>query len=144
MATIDFDSLNFKEKLKNIFTFDLIRLQKLLEISQSMILGLVCGFYMGYLIDHLFPVYVESENKSNIKLFMEVMLQMIVLGIGAYYIKKILRLIPFLFKLSSDYVPSLKKEGLLGLNVGMGLIFVSNQTNLREKLVALRERMFGE
>ena len=56
---INFVDLSFGDKLKNIFTFDVIRIQKLLEISQHMIIGLFVGFYLGYLIDQIFQDIIQ-------------------------------------------------------------------------------------
>ena len=143
MSDTDYDDLIFSKKLKNILTFDMIRLQKLLEISQNMIIALFCGYFLGYFIDQLFPAYVEEENKPISTLIIEVIGQVIVLGISTYYIKKVLQLIPFLFKLSKSYVPSKKGESLVGINIGLGLIFVNNQTNFRAKLTRIRNLMFN-
>ena len=139
----DFSSLSFDEKIKNIFTFDTVRIQKLLEICQHMISALAVGFFLGYLIDHMFPPFVEDENKATSKLIIEVVGQSVVLAITTYYVKKIMRLIPFLFKFTKNYTPSLKGEGMYGINIGLGLLYVTNQTNYRAKLTELRIRILG-
>ena len=108
-----------------------------------MITSLIAGFLLGYLIDHIFPPYVEEENKSTKSLILEVFAQSIVLAISIYYTKKIMRLIPFLFKFTNSYTPSLKGEGMYGINIGLGLVYVTNQTNFRAKLTELRIRLLG-
>lgn len=138
-----FESLSFNEKIKNLFTFDMIRLQKLLEISQNVIISMVVGFFLGYLVDHMFPPYVNNENKSIGVLVLEVISQAVVLAISMYYAKKIMRLIPFLFNFDNNYIPSMKGENMLGINIGMGILFVTNQTHFKAKLTALRQRILG-
>ena len=73
----------------------------------------------------------------------KILLQIILIVIFSYYIQKIVILIPFLFPLTKGYIPSMKNESIIGISLAMSMIYVSIQTNFKNKLLLLKERTFN-
>lgn len=126
------------DNLERLLRFDLVRASKLLEISQYSIVLFFLGFYAGSFIDNVLPKY--DEKMSDLELFRDLILQLVMISVSAYYIKKITALIPFMFSLTSSYVPSKKGEAAFGGALAMAIIFVSVQKNFIKKIGLLHER----
>jgi hypothetical protein len=140
-ALVNFDQLNFSGKVKNILTMDSIRAQKLLEIGQFTAIAMALGFVLSYAIEKLFPAYDATKSAKRIAL--ELLGQALVIGFVTYYIRKIIRLVPFLFKFTDNYVSSLKGESTFGLTIGLGIVMVANMANFRAKIDRLRALTFN-
>ena len=128
--------------MTEIFKFNLNTIQQFLYIAQNIIISFTIGFYLGHYIDHIFPRYNEIEDLNNFKLTIEILGQIILLTIISHYLKHILRKIPFLFKFSNNFV-ALPKNNLIGIDMGLGLVYISNQTNMLEKIKELRNNIFN-
>lgn len=137
-----FADMTVQEELKHMMKVDAIRVQKFLEISQSMLVAIFLGFVGSHYVERLFPQYREEDNKSAWRLILEVCGQSIVLGIMVFYLKKIMRMIPFMFKFTDDYNPSQTKDNM-GVTLGLSVILVSSQLNYRAKLNRIREIVFN-
>jgi hypothetical protein len=128
----------FNYNFNRLVRFDLVRASKLLEIIQSVLVIFVIAFYAGSAIDRFFAP--ASENMSNMELMRDLGLQLALIVVSAYYIKKIAVLIPFMFSLTSEYVPSKKGEATFGSAIAMAIIFVSVQKNFASKISLLQRR----
>lgn len=124
--------------LEKLLRFDLIRVSKLLEISEYVVVTFVMGFYTGSFIDYMMPKF--DPEMSDFNLIKDIVLQMILIAISTYYIKKISALIPFVFSLSPKYIPSKKGEAQFGAAIGMTIVFISVQKNFIKKIDLLYNR----
>ena len=137
---------DFKKNVERLFRFDLIRVSKLLEITQYTIITFILAFFSGVLIDKIFYIDIKTETIdtiSNVELVSKILLQILLIVIISYYIQKIVILIPFLFPLTKNYIPSMKNESIIGISLAMTMIYMSIQTNFRNKLLLLKERLFN-
>ena len=101
---------DFKKNVERLFRFDLIRVSKLLEITQYTIITFILAFFSGVLIDKIFYIDIKTETIdtiSNVELVSKILLQILLIVIISYYIQKIVILIPFLFPLTKNYIPSI-------------------------------------
>lgn len=132
-------------KIETLLRFDLIRASKLLEISQASVISLILSIYAGVSLDKLFGSVFDSNRKLNdismIRLLYETILQFVAVIIMAYYVGKIVEVIPFMFSLTSDYTPGKKGETKRGIAIGTKIIFVLVQSNMTIKIKELARRM---
>lgn len=124
----------------SILNMDAIRISKFLEQIQYAIIAFVIAFFVGSFTDRLFPLQKNIEEISNLELWRDILLQMCVIIISAYYISKIARTVPFFFSLTKDYVISAHGESAAGAGLAMALIFVNVQKNFQKRLSLLRDR----
>jgi len=106
----------------------------------------VCVF-IGIGINELYPI---SDNE---KVGMTVVLgcmQMVMVIIGVYYVRgltRLTRLIPFFLRFSSKYNPFHKSkdgEGLVGATIAMGLLLMSTQSNMKDRIKKLKGLVTGD
>lgn len=127
--------------LERLTRFDLIRVSKLLEMSQDAIIIFAISFYVGSALDRFFhnlkPV---DDNMSNMELIGILLAQFVSIVIVAYYIRKIVDVVPFFLSLSSQYVSNQKNEAESAAGLAMSIILVSVQKNFASKLSLLKSR----
>ena len=117
------------KNLERLVRLDKIRLLKLLEILQFSIISFSLGLFIGNYINDLFPKFDARQNKYTI------LLEMSVLIIVSYYIKKLASIVPFCCgSFSKKYVPSLHNENSIGMTMGLTFVFITTQTNLKNKI----------
>jgi hypothetical protein len=135
------------ERIRSLFLFNEVRLMELLETVQFGIGYLVVGFIAATILDYSFPHY--KEDISTEELFLEVLLQGILLAITIFYVRKIVKIMPFLFMLNIDingdgkidkYSPYLASE--YGGEVMIALVMIGGQFNLIKKLDLLSRRLY--
>lgn len=130
--------------IKNIFDFSLIRLFKLLEINQYMLISFLLTLLLGPTIERLFPIL--NKNKSTLKLLFEIIFQLIFITTSIYYIKKISSHFPFFFKplisyYNIPYIISKKKEAMYGIILGSAYM-IEKQYELKEKIEEVVNRIY--
>jgi hypothetical protein len=128
--------------VERLLRFDTVRVSKLLEQIQFAVIVFVIAFFIGSMIDKLFPVQKDVENISNLNLYKDLFLQLCLITISAYYITKIAKVIPFFFSLSQNYVPSSHGENMAGANLAMVIIFVGVQKNFQTRIGILKNRFY--
>jgi hypothetical protein len=128
-------------EVERLLRFDTVRVSKLLEQIQFAVIVFVIAFFIGSMIDKLFPVQKE-ENISNFDLYKDLFLQLCLITISAYYITKLAKVIPFFFSLSEKYVPSSHGENMAGANLAMVIIFVGVQKNFQSRIAILKNRFY--
>jgi hypothetical protein len=128
--------------VERLLRFDTIRVSKLLEEVQSAIIVFVIAFFIGSMTDRLFPIPQNVEKISNLDLFRDLLLQLALIVVSAYYINKIAKVIPFFFSLNEKYVPSLHGESLAGAGLAMAIIFVGVQKNFQTRIGILKNRFY--
>lgn len=138
---------HIQERIRSLFLFDEIRVMELLETIQFGVGYLVVGFLAGTVLDYSFPHYKEDTSTKD--LFFEVLLQGILLAIAVFYVRKIVKIMPFLFVLHTDingdgrvgkYHPYLATE--YSGEVMIALVMLGAQFNLIKKLDLLSRRLY--
>lgn len=129
---------HIKKNFKRLIRFDSVRFQKILEIGQYMFLSMILSSFLSDIIDNSMGKY--EENMSNSKLIRDILIQSIFIILGTYYIPKIVYVVPFIFQYG-DYVPSKKNESKIGIAVALAMGFRAFQSNFKDKLKALKERL---
>jgi hypothetical protein len=89
-----------------------------------------------------FPAF--DKTKSTVELMLEVLGQTIFLAICVFYIRKLVKTVPFLFYIPGKraYNPYLSTE--FHGEIVVSVIFITLQTNLVKKLEELSKRIVGE
>ena len=122
-----------------------IRVTELLESIQYGVLYLIVGFATGVTLDYSFPNYNE-QTKTSV-LFTEVALQCLLLIILVFYIRKLVKIVPFLFVIDfsgsgkSSYKPYEASE--YGGEIIIAIVLLGAQFNLIKKLDLLSRRFYS-
>lgn len=135
-------SLEKRNSIESLLSVDTIRISKLLEQIQFAIIVFIIAFFVGSTTDKLFPIQKDFENISNFDLYKDLLLQLSLIVISSYYITKIVKLIPFFFKLSDQYIPSSHGESMAGAGLAMAIIFVGVQKNFQTRITILKNRFY--
>ena len=90
----------FNKRLKKFIAFDGIRLHKIGRLTQNCFLYLIFTFVIGLLLNDIFPKF--DNEKTNNKIILEIIGQMLVLAILIFYLRKIVLLFPYAFTKFAD------------------------------------------
>lgn len=132
---------NFKKQLNSLLKFDSIRILKLLEMIQYSIIGFILTLFFGNIINDIFFFKYDIQKLTNFELLYNVLIELIIIVILLYYIRKIVLLIPFLFLfLNKKYIPSKKNEASIGYIVGIGFILNNTINRLTLKIEEIDRR----
>ena len=132
---------NYKDLVSNLLEFNNIRIQKLLHMSQNAVITAIFSFMVGISIDKLFDI---KEKESNNELVLKGLIQLIIIIIGVYYLRKLTKFIPFLLRFTESYNPFHKSkdgENLMGSTIAIVIFFVSTQKNLQERIDILMKKV---
>jgi hypothetical protein len=135
---------HIRERSEKLFLTNEIRVNELLESIQYGVLYLVFGFGLGVTLDYSFPHYNEQVKTST--LFLEVAIQSLLLIILTFYLRKLIKIIPFLFMIDftgmgvSKYKPYESQE--YGGEVMIAIVLLGAQFNLIKKLDLLSRRFY--
>jgi len=127
----------FDNRLKKLTTFNKIRLYKLLEISQYIILYLLISIPVSVVLEEIFPDV--DESKPIWKIMIEIIAQMVIMGILIFYLMKIVKLVPFIFMSDKSYIEHkiFEYEGTITIS----LVMLGTQKNLVSKIHIIRKRI---
>ncbi len=121
-----------KGRWRTLVAFDDVRLMQVLELVQYSFLYFFVAFVAGSFLDNIFPDY--NEKTEWWKVLFEVLGQGILLIIMAFYIRKIVKLVPFAFVLKgSSFKPYMTSEYHGDMMIG-AIVFVAVQINLLRKI----------
>lgn len=136
-----------KMRIEKLLLLDEVRVMEILESLQFGIAYLVVGFTTGSLVDWAFPAY--NEEKGFLEVFYEVVLQCVLLIIVVFYIRKIVKVMPFLFVINFDingdgkirpYHPYSSTE--YSGEIMIALAVVGSQFNLIKKFELLSRKAY--
>lgn len=127
------------DNLGKVFRINNIKIQKFLEMSQYVFISYWLGNMFGAALDAIYPEL--DETKPLWQLFIEVSLELMLLTIIVYMVKRISDLIPFCCKYTASYVPGKFGENTTGLLMGAGLMWAVTQTKLKSKMVYLTQEL---
>ena len=135
------------ERIQSLFLFNEVRVMEILESLQFGLGYLIVGFFAGTILDYSFPKFEENEPTS--KLFTDVLFQCLLLIIMVFYIRKIVKIMPFLFVLNVDINRNGKVDGYrayeateYGGEVMIAVAILGAQFNLIKKLDLLSRRLY--
>mgnify|MGYP001271281745 CR=1 FL=1 len=124
------------KNVRRLLKHDTIRMLKILEILQYAMLASILSLGVSYIVNRYAPKL--DKKKGKFRILLEILAQLALLIFLAYYITKIVEIIPFIGQgISSKYIPSKKGESDIGVNLGLAYIYVASQVNLNEKIVYL-------
>jgi hypothetical protein len=133
---------HIRERTEKLLLNNSVRVNELLESIQYGILYLIAGFGGGVILDYSFPAY--NEQIPTGRLFLEVTIQCLLLTVLTFYLRKLVKIVPFLFLTSltgpSSYKPYTSEE--YGGEVMIALVFLGAQFNLIKKLDLLSRRFY--
>lgn len=132
----------FKEEVSSLFEVSHVRIQKILHMFQNAILTIIISIYVGGLINK--PFTELNRVKSDVVMIGEITLQIMLVILAVYYIRKFTRLVPFLLHYTKSYDPEHRSkdgEGLIGATIAFALAFFSTQTKIKDKIKYIAEKM---
>lgn len=138
---------HIQERVRSLFLFNEVRVMELLETIQFGLGYLFVGFIAGTLLDYSFPGYKEDIDTQT--LFFEVLFQGILLAIAVFYVRKIVKIMPFMFVLHTDingdgkidkYHPYMATE--YSGEVMIALVVIGAQFTLIKKIDLLSRRLY--
>ena len=118
---------HFISRVRKLFNMNTVRLNEITETVQYVILYGIVTFYIG-----------------TWELMLEVLGQTIVLAVAVFYIRKLVKAVPFLFYIPGRHIyrPYMSTE--FHGEIVISIIFITLQTNLIKKLEELSKRIVGE
>jgi len=138
----------FKMRLASLFQFDEIRVMQIMENIQYGLIYFLLGFAFGTLIDSAFPQFDEKVPVENTVI--QVILQAVAVIIAVFYIKKIAKLIPFMFVLNWDldgdgHVNTYKPYRAMEYNgnITIGLVLLASQFNFIKKIDLISREIYS-
>ncbi len=137
----------FKSRWDSLFSLNEIRVMEIFEIIQYGSLYLIASFITGFGLDVLFQKYEEEQTTK--KLVIEVILQTIAILLTVFYIRKIVKLVPFMsvinFDLNGDgKIPAYRPYETAAANgdIIIVLVFFATQLNYIKKITELSMRFY--
>lgn len=132
-------------RLHSLFEMDDIRIMQLLESFQYGLGYIVVSFIAGCTVDILFPTF--DENKDNRTLFLEILLQSLALILVVFYVRKIVKILPFLFVITRDGKPAAPEfrpyeAPEYNGEVMIAVILIGSQFNLIKKIDLMSRRIY--
>ncbi len=132
----------FLQQLNELFLFDNTRLNQIIELIQYSTTYSISTILLGLGMNVTFPAY--DDTIGTWRLFGEIILELIVLTIAVFYIRKLNQLIPFLFYVNDGitaYKPYLTTE--YQGEIALSIIFVGVQFRLVRKLSLFAKRLLN-
>ncbi len=131
-----------KTRWNKLISFSDIRGMEILESLQYGLIYSFLAFMVGVSIDWVFPDFNEETKTSTLTI--EVILQSLIVILAVFYLRKLVKVVPFLFIFhwpgASKYRPYESTE--YGGEVILSLIFFATQFNLIKKLDLLSRRYY--
>ena len=138
---------HFKERAASLLSFNEIRAMQIMETLQYGFLYALLGFFIGAGLDTAFPRF--DEKKSAFDVMVEATGQALCFIVLIFYLRKVVKLVPFLFVLQWD----INGDGKLGAyrpyktmeysgEITVGLVLISSQINLLKKIDLLSRELY--
>ena len=81
-------------KFRDLISIDKHRFNELYEILQYSVIYMIISFFWGFYLNRMFPPL--DEEKSNIQILSEIVLQAVAIALSIFYIRKLCQMIPLL------------------------------------------------
>jgi len=125
-------------KFSSLFEFGHIRFEKLLDLAQSSVEVGVFSLLIASIFNKL--SFILQENDAKIIIFAKILIEMIIIVILIYYIRKVTNIIPFMFHYTDKYKLNWKSkdgETMIGTTVAFALIFLTLVSKTKAKIIFL-------
>jgi hypothetical protein len=147
-----------REALRSLFQHDCVRLSRLFETVQASALYGVLVLFLGAAIDrafqNLYPVrrrdYAEGAapparltGGEFVRTLFVALAQVAVSAVGAFYVRRLVELVPFLNLCPKKYISALGVSEVLSGEMAIALVFVGVQLDLVWQLERLRTYIVG-
>ena len=129
------------DTIKSALSVDSNQIMKLLEISQYSLIGFWVAAFFGSLLDSV--VNDLDEEAPLWRIILEISLNLVILALLLYYIKKLTKYIPFCCKFNKGYQAGKTGGITIGLTMGAGLMFTITQTKLKSKMLFVKDKIEG-
>ena len=132
--------------IERLTRFDDIRIMKLTEIIYYTLISLLLTIFTANLLesDSLYFIFkkYDYEKEDTYLLIKDIIIDVSILTIYIYYLKKILSCVPFVLNpLVPKYKSGMKNEIATGIILGSGIILYTSLTTIKEKLKVLNIRV---
>jgi len=134
--------LNYKKleiNWERLIRFDEIRFYKLVEIAYYSIISFLLAIFLGPILNILTPKLNDKDKDNFVYILIESAINFALILIVAYYIYKIVRVIPFFLNFSDKYVSSLKGENEAALGFVIGIILYGSQKRLTKNIKRIEQ-----
>lgn len=134
---------HFYDRLHKLTTFDTIRINDIFESTQYGILYAIAAFIVGGTLNLLFAPF--SEKVSTGQLAFQVFYELILIIIGVYYLRKLVKVVPYLFDVRIPGMPTFRPYLTTEYNgeLVISLIFIGVQFRFIRKLDLLANRLYN-
>ena len=132
---------------ERIIRVDDIRLFKLLEIIYYTIISFIITAIFTNLLENknLVPFvfkHYDYEKTEISYLLKDIIIDLSIIAVYLYYLKKTLGCIPFIFgNLNKKYISSMKGEVMIGIGLGSGFIFYKSLYTIDGKLKVFNDKL---
>lgn len=132
------------KKVSELFTFDVIHFEKILEISQYSILGFFLSLVLGNAVNNMMDnTSYRLGTMSTTEMILQISLYTIILTIAVKYIPKVVSLIPFLGWWDSHYIPNGHLEAMFSIRTAIGWSIYTQISNYNNMIKELSSRLFS-
>ncbi len=139
---------HFRERLASLLSTSDIRIMQVLEILQYGVIYMALAFALGAGLELVFPRFDEKKEWKPVAL--EVVLQVLSFVVLVFYVRKIAKLVPFMFQLQWD----LDGNGKIAKfrpyqtteysgEIAIGLVLIASQANLLKKIDLLARELYS-
>ena len=117
-------------KKTNIFAFDKTQLLKLLELSQYTVVYTLLILPIGRVLNNYLPEL--DKSKTNIRILLEIVIQMIVIVLTMYFIRRVVKRLPFIY-----HDPDYEEGGVTEVygELTIAFVYVVTQDHLAKKIL---------
>ena len=125
----------FSEEVKSLFEVSHIRIQKLLEMAQGAIEVVILSLFVGSLINYFSFDLITNESLTTV--LFKIIVEVIVIIVAIYYVRKMTKLIPFLFHYTKSYIPgrpSSDGENMIGKTIAFAVVFLGTLEKTKTKI----------
>ena len=136
-------NINFNDRLKKIFSFDKIRLLKIVEIIQYTIIFVFLSIFFSYLLNNFVFYEVDKEDYEKMPTFLLIyylIIDLTIVLLVYFYMRKIGYLFPSIGNIFyKKFIPFTTFEYILDIP---GLyLFLELTDGLKEKITELSKRI---
>lgn len=133
------------KKVSELFTFDRIHFEKILEISQYSILSFFLSLTLGNVVNSMMNnSNYRLGSMSNTEMILQLSFYTSILTILVKYIPKVVSLIPFFGWWDPKYTPNGHNEAYHGTRTAIGFaIYTTALTNYNNMIKELSSRLFS-
>jgi hypothetical protein len=132
---------HFWNRFDQLTAHDKIRFHKIMESTQYCLLYVLVAILFGTIVNNMFPEFdPEADNEAG-TIGYEVFLQVALIAIAIFYIRKVVKLVPYALTFDNDYIPQ-KSDFTIPEYSGeiiIGVVLVATQTKLMDKLKFLSQ-----